>query len=108
MPTHTIEYSSGKFKLSDKKREKIETFVNKVGSASASYVVSGFSDSSADHEYNLALSKARLGEVEAHLKMLGVSSDKIIHRSFGERYFTGNASEGQLSRTVTIEAEIVL
>ena len=105
MPTLKLEYKSGEFSLNNKKKNRLLEFVNETNQNNSRYLINGFSDSTDDHEYNLALSKARTIDVENQLKTLGVTSNRIQTRSFGERYYSGNVPLGQINRSVTITVE---
>ncbi|MDE8763081.1 MULTISPECIES: OmpA family protein [Rhizobium] len=102
---HLTNYSAGVYQLSSSQRTAIEHFVHTFEDTGLTFVVNGFSSSTADHERNLALSTARAAAVSELLVRLGVANDKIEQRSFGERLFSGNAGDGQITQSVLIHAE---
>ena len=96
------DYGPDQFQLSNSQKRRIATFSADNMERDPQYVVNGFASSSADHEYNLALSTERASEVAKALIEFGVPNDKILLRAFGERFFSGNSESFQVRRAVTI------
>ncbi len=104
MPTLDIRYGPDQYRLNASQKQRIRRFWSDNMKSNQQFIVNGFSSSSADHEYNFALSTLRTDEVAEALIKLGVPNDRISLRSFGERQFSGNPEELQLRRAVTISA----
>jgi len=104
MPKLDIVYEPNKYLLSASQKQRIKIFWSDNMESDPQFIVNGFSSSSADHEYNFALSTLRGDEVAEALIELGVPNDRISLRSFGERRFSGNSEALQLRRAVTISA----
>jgi outer membrane protein OmpA-like peptidoglycan-associated protein len=104
MVEEVLKFASAQSKLSRLHLTQIRKFVEKLPIDVSLIMVDGFSDPSGDHEFNLALSKARSSAVAANLKNLGVKRHNIQIRSFGERSFEGNTVTGQLSRSVVLRS----
>ncbi|WP_167389278.1 OmpA family protein [Sinorhizobium meliloti] len=105
MPTLSLTtYSPGVYRLTAGQRKLIEQFIAKNLTDDTIFLVSGFASSSADHELNLALSTERADAVVNFLVELTVPNDKVLQRAFGERFFSGNIPDFQVSQSVTIEA----
>jgi len=97
-------YSHGVYRLTSSQRKSIEHFLSEHDTEVTTYIVNGYASSSADHELNLALSTERADAVVDYLIELSVPNDRIFQRAFGERYFSGNAPDLQVTQSVTIEA----
>lgn len=95
-------YAPGQFRLTAQQRRRVQKFWFDNNDSDPMYIVNGFSSSSADHELNFALSTDRANEVAKFLIELGTPNDKIAERAFGERRFSGNSSQQQVTRSVTI------
>ncbi|MBM4024641.1 MAG: peptidoglycan-associated lipoprotein [Planctomycetes bacterium] len=71
--------------VSDTERAAIETVASYLrASPNARLVIEGHGDERGSNEYNLALGERRALAVRAYLGSLGIGSDRIQTRSFGE------------------------
>lgn len=71
--------------ISDSERAKIEAVADLLrGAPNRRLIVEGHCDERGSNEYNLALGERRALAVRAYLVSLGVASDRIQTKSFGE------------------------
>jgi len=70
-------------------------------------LVEGFADSTGTAEHNQALSERRAGAVQAALQQMGIASDRVAMRGYGES-FPVVANDTALNRQLNRRVEIVL
>jgi len=70
-------------------------------------LVEGFADSTGAADHNQALSERRAGAVQAALQQMGISSDRVAMRGYGES-FPVAANDTQLNRQLNRRVEIIL
>ena len=99
-----LVFGSAQHELSSRHRTQIRGFLEGLESENSEIAINGFSDQSDNHEYNLALSRARALSAKSYLEELGLPPHRLTHRAFGERKFDGNSPEAQLQRKVVLSA----
>jgi len=70
-------------------------------------LVEGFTDSTGAADHNQALSERRAGAVQAALQQMGISSDRVAMRGYGES-FPAATNDTALNRQLNRRVEIVL
>jgi outer membrane protein OmpA-like peptidoglycan-associated protein len=70
-------------------------------------LVEGFADSTGAADHNQALSERRAGAVQAALQQMGIASDRVAMRGYGES-FPVVANDTELNRQLNRRVEIVL
>lgn len=81
------------FKVLDFHIDSIQELIKSQKINGGLFIISGYSDSQGDANYNLKLSKMRVDAVVEHLEKNGISDKEIVIQYFGEKYAKPNFNE---------------